>query len=423
MMRPAKTWYRGWTMVLIGLLTNMVVVGSTTYAFGLYVVPVTEDMGLSRATANTGLIFQHLGTAALAPVIGRFLDRVSLRLMVAISGLALGAALIVISIGDTLWLKASMLALPVSFAVLAGGTLPGYVLIARWFSVHRGRAMLLVALGQSGSSIMLSPLLAFAIARLGWRDAMFFQGLAVAVIMVLLAWLMRDKPTEADIEPGSEAISPEAEAERRRSIGHPIRVMAILGRPIFWVLAIIIAISLAVIQAMLASIVPLATQRGFTLVQGAALMSTLGLSAVGGKLVLAMVADRVRKDTLMLMCVVITLGFVFSLSLERGYPFLVFSCLLSGVAMGSFFPIYAAVLAEKFGANSLGTAEGLTSPIVAITSAVAIHIAGVSFDATGDYRVTFLIFTGCLCVALAAAIGVRFGDRRRLPPSTPVLAH
>lgn len=65
--------YYGWFIVAASMLIYMLIIGSTFSVFGLFVQPVSEEFGLSRADMNTGLILLNLGNAALAPFIGQIL--------------------------------------------------------------------------------------------------------------------------------------------------------------------------------------------------------------------------------------------------------------------------------------------------------------------------------------------------------------
>lgn len=57
----------------------MLAIGSTTYAFGLFVAPLSLEFELSRADANGGLIFLLLGFALWASFVGRWMDRLPAR--------------------------------------------------------------------------------------------------------------------------------------------------------------------------------------------------------------------------------------------------------------------------------------------------------------------------------------------------------
>lgn len=408
-------WYRGWNMVGIGIIAQMLVVGSTTYAFGIYVTPVADDLGLSRTAVNQGLVFMHLGNALMAPFVGTLLDRVSLRRMMLISGFLLSGSMILISVGDALWSKGLLMAIPIPFAFQAGGTLCCYVLVARWFRLHRGRAMALVALGQSAGTVAIAPVIAALVSSYGWRSALQIEGVVIFVIMFTLSRLMGDSPGLDEREPGGESLSQQAapqqgQAETKKV--SPPRVMDILTMPIFWVLMAPVAITIGCIQLVIATLVPLAGGRGIELVQASTLMSILGISAIGSKLTLAWIADRVDREWLLIGCIVAVLFFCMTLTMELDYLMMALSCMVAGIALGPFFPVYSAVLADRFGAHALGTAEGLVAPAIAGSSALALYLSSRSYDMTGDYNQTFLWASASLGVAVLLAMIIR-----RVPPA------
>jgi len=78
----------GWYTVLITALTTMLVVGSTNYAFGLFVRPVAAELELSRATVVLGLVLFNAGIGIFGPFVGRVLDHAPIR-AVALVGAAL----------------------------------------------------------------------------------------------------------------------------------------------------------------------------------------------------------------------------------------------------------------------------------------------------------------------------------------------
>src|SRR5438067_4897870 len=132
----------------MAMVIYMVSVGATFAAYGLYVLPVSAELKLSRADMNTGVVLMNLGNAALAPFIGRLLDRVSIRRILITSALVFGLSFLTLSLSQSLWLNALLLALFVPAAYM-GGSLSSSLLLARWFVTNRGRAMALAGLGIS----------------------------------------------------------------------------------------------------------------------------------------------------------------------------------------------------------------------------------------------------------------------------------
>lgn len=412
-------WYRGWTMVALGIIMTTISTGTIIYGYSVYLTPASEELGLSRETANAGIVFQHIGAAFLAPIIGRTLDFVKVRTVVLACGLALGAGVIGMGVGDALWPRAGIMAVAFSMGLAGAGAISSYVLVSRWFKVNRGRAMTIVAFGQSGGSIFVAPAVAMLIEGFGWREALLIHGLFIMVATVLIVIGMKDRPDADEHEPVGKTKPRVTAADVRQKAagGKPLSLKEIASSPIFWVLAIIVASTLAIVQASLASLVPLARGRDIPLVQATTLLTMLGLSGIFGKVALAFVADRFQRITLLSLSIFMIMCFTLSLTIDAGFGGLVAGVLFVGMAIGGFFPMYSALLADLFGSDSLGTTEGLVAPCIASASAVAIWAAGYTFDLGGNYRLTFFIFSGVLLAMVLLALAVRiFGKTHTVEP-------
>ncbi len=89
----AKTFYRGWWVHAGLFICAALVVGSSSYTFGLFVVPITDELGMSRATISNGYIALLLGVALMSPLVGRLLDTASARLIVFSGGVTYSGGL------------------------------------------------------------------------------------------------------------------------------------------------------------------------------------------------------------------------------------------------------------------------------------------------------------------------------------------
>ena len=69
--------YFGWVVVIVGAFIMMLTMGTTVGVFGLYVLPVSQEFGLSRADVNSGFALMNLGGAVIAPLVGRAADTFS----------------------------------------------------------------------------------------------------------------------------------------------------------------------------------------------------------------------------------------------------------------------------------------------------------------------------------------------------------
>ena len=396
--------YYGWRVVFFTAIIYGVVLGFTYSSFGLFVIPVAADLNLSRAEMNTALILLNVGSALFAPVVGRLLDRMPARRIMFACSLLFGLSLGILSISTSIWLSAAVIVVMLSVALQGSGTLTVTVLLARWFTTHRARAMLLSAMGASLGSIAFAPAIGWLIEQEGWRFALQAMAAAVTIILLAITFSIRDRPDPGEIE-GSSPIEPAAPrdlAPAASAPAAPAKVSVILKMPKFWTIGISAATAMAIIQAITISMVPLAVQSGMTAMQAASLISVTGAAAITSKLVLAVVADKF--DRVYLLACLFALGILVNVFLLMGTGQIVlFSCaIMLGVASSAIAPTFYALLADTFDLASFGTVRGLMATMIAVIGAVAMRVSGEVYDRFGNYDYLFYAFMvlGLLAVGL-----------------------
>ena len=205
--------YYGWLVVAASTVIYMVFLGAIYSSYGLFVMPVSEELGLSRADANTGLVILSLGTAVQAPFLGRLVDKWSVRRVMALGAVVFAATYAVIATSHSLWLNAAILALLFPIAAQGACSLPAPLLIARWFKVHRGRAMAMAHLGLSLGGVVVPPIVAALIESFGWRAALTITGAGAGATLLAIALVVREWPGPGDREGGAEARDPDGGAD------------------------------------------------------------------------------------------------------------------------------------------------------------------------------------------------------------------
>jgi predicted MFS family arabinose efflux permease len=397
--------YYGWCVVAMAMAVFALLIGFSFAAFGLFVLPVSKEFGLSRADMNTALILLNLGMAVVAPVIGRMLDRFPLKRIMLVSALILGASLITLGLSRSLWLSAFVMALPLAMALNGGGFLTMTVLIARWFQAQRGRALALAAIGMSLGGMLGPVAIGFLIHVEGWRFALILCGAVASVVLLGLSLILRDHPRPGEAD--REASAPAREARPTAAPGAPARMGDLLRAPQFWTIGLGSALAFSVTTAVLISLAPLAMGAGFSTVKVTSLLSASAGAAMVGKMVLAVFADRVDRVALMTgICVLVALANA-ALFASESYGALLATTVGLGLAMGALAPAMQTLVAERFGQASFGTVQGLMAPIIAITSAMAVRFAGEVFDRTDGYDLMFTAFIGVMLAAAALLFATR----------------
>ncbi|MCB2047537.1 MAG: MFS transporter [Novosphingobium sp.] len=409
--------YFGWYVVAAAIVIYTLVVGTTFASFGLYILPVSEEFSLSRADVNTGLIALNLGNALLAPVVGRLLDRASARKVMISCSLMIGISMVIISQTSSLMLDIALIAVPVAAGLLGAGTISGSVLLARWFKVHRGRAMALASLGFSLGGVIVAPLIGQLIEAQGWRFAVLVMGCGSGLILTLIGLFMRDRPGQHDIEPGAAAAEPEpveaepeASDEALASAPAAPGALAILRMPLFWQLSLGIGISSAISQGLTVSLVPIALGAGLTTMEGSILISGTGIAGIVAMLVLAAWGDKVDRTVLLATIIIVVMIPCALLLVAKSYVALMLTALVLGFTTAILAPTYIALMADRFGLAAFGTVRGLLVPVMSVTGAVSVRFIGEVYDRTNSYEFGLWVY---LALSLLAAALIMMSRPRK----------
>lgn len=392
--------YYGWNIVGISLVLQMLTVGATMNTFGMYVVEASKDLGLSRADANTGLILISAGMALFSPFVGRALDIFPVRRIMVAGALLFGASFVILGLSHKVWLSALALAVPLPLGIACVGHLAATTVLARWFTAQRGRAMALSMVGMSLGTVVMAPTIGLLIKNMGWRECLIVLGAVFTVIFLVLVPFMRERPGPSEVEP-VPARARQAVAAPPQASGKPLTVTDILRMPIFWVLSLSVALALSVLQTVAASIVPLAQEGGISVTKASTLLMVLGVMSLLGKLLLAVIGDRIDR-VFALMAIFLFQGFACAMLLVgSSFGLLLFCSALQGLCAAAISPVFMALLADRVGSASFGTAQGAAALAMAICSMAMLRIGGEIYDRTGSYHIMFMVFTG---ISLLAAL-------------------
>lgn len=384
----------------------MLMAGSTFQAFGLFVHPVSREFGLTRAAANSGMVMFFFCIGLSSVVIGRLLSRYAAR-SVMMAGIWLFVVGYVIIASATIpWVALVGIALAALGSNAAGG-LAAATMAARWFKRFRARAITIVGIATSAGAVVVVPYLSYLLATFGWRTALLTQAAVVAIVLTPFALLMvKDPPW---LQKRSDKI------EKAPSTT-PWTFRELAKTPSFWLLAFGAGLLIGIDQALVATIVPHALDRGFALAQATLLMSVLAISTTTSKLCIAAIADRIERRYLLMFVGCMNIIFLSLLLLELNYAALLAACALVGIALGGTTPMWQALTADRFGGSSFAYVFGTMAPVSMFMALGLTALIGRMYDVTGSYETAFKLFAGLalLGVLLIGALG----KQRLLKPTS-----
>jgi MFS family permease len=159
------------------------------FAAGQFFAPLTDSRGWDLGTLSAAAGLNTAVSGLAQPPLGRLIDRVGTRPVLATCLALMGAAYVLMASAQTVWqwLVAYGLLAGVGFA--GSSSLAVTVLISRWYVRDRARVLPRVFLGINAGQLTLVPLGGFLIERAGYRVAYLVLGLTVLAIVVPLVAL------------------------------------------------------------------------------------------------------------------------------------------------------------------------------------------------------------------------------------------
>ena len=399
--------YYGWRMV--GLVSAIRVVGGGLhqYGFTVFFLPISQDLGLSRAATSLAFSLSRAEGAIEAPLVGCLVDRFGPRPIILIAALLAGIGYILLS-----WVNsyASFLAIylgVISLAFIAGFVHSPMVVANSWFIRRRARAMTVVSAAVPVGGALISPLLALGVETLGWRWASVASGCIFLLICVPLSFPVRRSPESMGLLPDGELPPERAKigaAETTASGNRQINTDSTAGQAmktmVFWLLVISMAGRVACFSTVTVHFVPVMVWKGLSQAEAASLLGAFALINLLFHFFLGWIADRVNKPGLMAICHVAPAlavpPLIWGAAVWQLWLFTILFTLLDAS-----FPIVWATVGDFFGRRYFATIRGMMSFFYMWGSFAGPVLAGAVYDRTQSYTT---VLWGLLIILLLATL-------------------
>jgi sugar phosphate permease len=378
------------------------IVGLALYGLPFFYDFMVKDFGWTREKVASGNAYSKLVVGPLFGfAAGWLVDRFGPRRLMVIGILMAGTALIGLGSISTLT-GFYFFYLFNAIGYVLGGPLPNQVLLSRWFSAARGRAMGFAYLGI-GLGGALVPLIAVRlVAAFGWHATLAILGAAIIVIALPLALFVQEAPPSAVVR-----------ADAPRPAAAPIG--AVLRQPAFYLLMIGSMCSIAAVGGTNQHLkLYLSLDHGYTQ-RAAATVASLTLAAsLVGRLGMGWLADRMPKKHVMLLIYMLVAASIPILLYANAKGAVMVFAVVFGIGLGGEYMVIPLMAAELFGTRVLGRAMGIVLAADGVAEALAPVLVGRLRDQSGSYVTGFSTLIG---FALVGAIAISLLPRRRVEQS------
>lgn len=392
-------------ILLAGGLAMTLALG-TRHTFGLYLQPMTADLGWARQTFAFALALQNLIYGLAQPFAGMLADRFGAgRVML---GGTLGYVLGLVMMADT----RTGLDLAFSAGVLIGTAVSAisfpivFGAVARAFPAEKRSTALGIAgaAGSFGQFVML-PYGQTLISALGWQQSLLVLAATVALVAPLAFLLYEPAHRTAAGAPGQSI--PEA---LREAFGHRGFMLLCAG---YWVCGFQLMFISVHFPAFL-------SDGGMKPEVGMTALALIGLFNIFGSYAWGWLGGRFSKKRLLsLLYLLRALNIAaFVLLPVTTASVYVFAAVIGFLWLGTV-PLTSGLIAQIFGVRYLSTLGGIAFLSHQVGSFVGVAMGGYLYDHTGSYNVTWLvtIAAGLFAAAVSWPIDDREIVRRQQSPA------
>jgi sugar phosphate permease len=282
-----------------------------------------------------------------------------------------GVALIGLSIMTSMW-QFYVFYLFNALGYMCGGPLPNQVLVSRWFTKSRGKAMGIIYLGIGFGGMLVPQIARWLALNFGWRDALMALGILMIAVAFPMVWFVKENPEEVILKAKQE--------ETKKPF------TAILKSWPFYLLVIGSMCSIGAVAGTTQNLkLFLSIDLKYTQTEAANVLSIVLGSSIIGRLLMGWLADKTQKKWVMIL--------IYSL-VALSIPLLYFSttpgvvyifAFIFGVALGGDYMIIPLMAAELFGVKVMGRVMGLVITVDGLAEALAPMLAAWLRDRTGSY--------------------------------------
>lgn len=396
-----RQFYYGWYIVAVAFVSSMMSMGITAYSMGVFLKPMTEELGWSRTDISLGQTLTTFVTGILGVAIGRRMDVRGGRALMVGGAIIGGFGFIALGRVHELWQYYLVRAGLVAVGSIGMGNLVVNVALSNWFVRQRGRAIAIGVMGTSVAALLLPTVANRMIDAWGWRTAWAAIGVAVWLTVIPAALVaMRRRPEDFGLRPDGDG-APLAGAPVPARVASDVRWtrQAAARTWTLWMLVAAFGLASTGMGALLLHLIPYLTDEGFTRAQAAGAFAMIGVSGLLSKPLWGIALDRfpIRR------CAaaefgLMALGITLILASHTLAP-LYGAIFTFGIGIGGVVTVQEVVWADFFGRLSLGTVRSLAQPFTIVSSAGGPVFAGFAYDHFGSYTTAFHLFIATYVVA------------------------
>ena len=396
----------GWRMVFAGLTLEFTVVGFLFYSFPVIWPYLISELGMTESQLGMVSAFYFIPVAVLAIIVGRALDKYSVKNFMMIGAIIYAVGLFSLSFINSYWSLLTIYLTILALGSIMMGNLAVSKLIANWFDKNAGKALGIAAIGISFSGVILPLIVDPLLELVGWRNVyVIFASIVFFIILPLVFFTVIDDPKA--VNQVKDGVKKDYKEE---FIPEEMTAKDLLSKKVFWIISLAFAFQFLSMMGVLAFLPIHASKMGldetwkllgFPVKQYVFAYSLAAFGGVLGKIIFGYLMDMMKTAHPPMIAMLLQAIGIFGITYLNEPNIFLLSAFIFGLGFGAATPLMTACYLRIFGAHNLGKARGMSSPIISPLQPFGILITSILIGFQDTYFAAFNIMG---CFALVAVI-------------------
>ena len=373
-----NAFWRSPAFVLFAATAIILIANGSRQSFGLFVVPISGDLGWGRSEFAWAIATQNLVMGCAAPFVAAIGDRIGPIRVITISAALYATGMALISISTT---PESMI-LSAGFVVGLGAAGVGFTLplaLVGRVAPAKSRVFWLgiVTAGGSAGQFVFAPTSTALIGSFGWSEGLVILAIMVA-ITIPLALSMKAGSAKTLAQPDQQSLSTALrEASRHRG---------------YWLLVMGFFVCGFHVQFVGTHLPGFLNDAGADNYLAAWALGTIGLFNIAGTIIAGRMGSRwSKKNLLCLLYLARALLFMTFIYLPVNAVTVLGFAAIMGLLWLSTVPLTSGIVAQVFGPRYMGTLFGIVFMSHQLGSFIGVALGGVLYDTYGTYEYVWWI--------------------------------
>jgi len=410
----------GWVVAGTTFLVMLATAGAMGSA-GVLIQPLQQEFGWSTAEISSALAVRLLFFGLLGPFAAAFMNHFGIRRVVMTALALIGAGIVGSLFMRELWQLLALWGVVIGVGTGMTALVLGATVASRWFEKRRGLVVGLMTASNATGQLIFLPLLANLAETIGWRSALGFIVVVLAIAFAL-ALLLKDYPADVGLAPFGGTLQPRVVRSRKLSelVLSPIRALREAAKTqVFWVLfATFFVCGFSTNGLIQQHWISICGDVGITPTGAAGYLALIGIFDFVGTIVSGWLSDR--YDNRWLLLAYYGLRGVSLLFLPySGFSFAMLTvfAVFYGLDWVATVPPTVKLTAQQFGAEKASLVFGWVFAGHQLGAASAAAVAGIARTELDTYTPALLL-AGVFCI-LAALLVLTIGRPKRAGVAAP----